>query len=361
MSRVLPKKLTELGRIRIGDQEALAKGGKRPRKLDKFRLTSGNKPLLHFAAQLYGGTVEPWADAPNPDQWELYTDVNSMDVLIPTASAVSVSYEIWSRGGCALRCDGAFISHSARPEQVGLACVCPIDEQARLDQAKDGKACARILRLNVLLPDLPGMGAWRLETKGYYATAELLGTLEMLQGVGMERTIIEAVLRLEQRSVKRDGKTLRFNTPVLWPKYSPRQLLAGSQHALLEAPATPALPSPAAQLQAHVADLFGDREPVSAPPTSPDRTLSMQGLLLLEARTSPVGLEIELAMQELGLSIEEGDAYWQKMQATYSDLTPGALARVRDHLRDKLTPVAAPEPPVEDEDAPTLWDEEERV
>lgn len=315
MARTLPRKLIELGRIRIGDQEPNAKGGKRPHKLDQFRLTSGNKPLLHFAAQLYGGDVRAWEDAPNGDQWELYTAANSLDVLIPTASAVSVQHEIWGLSGCTLRCTGEFITHSAKAEQVGLECLCPQDEQQRTELAKDGKACARILRLNVLLPDLPGMGCWRLETKGYYATAELLGTLDMLQGAGMEHTIIEAVLRLEQRSVKRDGGTRRFNTPVLWPKYTPRQLLAGSSLALLEAPTPPTKALPAGDAIALLnAELFGDRTP-------PD------------ARASAVGQQIDALLAALAT---DADAYWQKVRGTYPDLTPGALARVRDHLQAKL-------------------------
>ena len=107
MIRTLPKKLTELGRIRIGDQEPSANGrSKHPHKLDAFRLTCSNKPLLHFAANLYGGEVRAWEDAPTDGQWELYTTCNALDVLIPTMSAVSVQYEMWSAGGCKLRCTG---------------------------------------------------------------------------------------------------------------------------------------------------------------------------------------------------------------------------------------------------------------
>ena len=326
MSRLLPKKLAELGRLRIGDQEPTGKGGKRPHKLDKFRLTSGNKPLLHCAAQLYGGEVRPWDDAPNGNQWELYTDANSLDVLIPTASAVSVQYETWSRSGCMLRCTGDFVTHSTQPEQVGGECLCPQDEQQRTDQAKDGKACARILRLNVLLPDLPGMGCWRLETKGFYATAELLGTLEMLQETGLGHTVIEAVLRLEQRSVKREGKTLRFNTPVLWPKYTPRQLLAGSHTALLAAPqpnATPlAVGEPHKTLADHIADVSGD-------PLPPRPSLAT-------AQASAVGQEITAGLGALGLTTDRQDRYWQKVAQKYPDLTPAALAIARDALLAKV-------------------------
>jgi hypothetical protein len=274
--RLLPKKITELGRIRLGDQETIPsrrdpkKMITRPRKLATFRLTSSNKPLLFFAANLYGGEVTRWEGDNAPEgQYELYTAVNSMDVLVPTASAVSVQYEQWSAGGCTLRCTGSFITHCPLNEAlVGTECSCPVDDKERAEQAKDGKACARICRLNVLLPDLPGMGVWRLETKGYYATAELLGSLEMLQMA--QHQIIEATLRLEHRAVKRwltdnqeqkrqQSTTLQFTVPVLWPKYTPRQILAAAdQRVLLMAqPEAEALP-PGEHLAILAAELYGE-------------------------------------------------------------------------------------------------------
>jgi hypothetical protein len=244
LPRTLPKKITELGRLRIGERVPNASGkGTHPSKIDCFRLTSSNKPLLHCAAQRYGGEVRPWVgDGVADGQFELYTTVNAIDVLVPTASAISVSYERWRAGGCTLRCTGNVVTHSPLDESaVGGACLCPDDDHERDVLAKKGNACARILRLNVLLPDLPGMGCWRLETKGYYATAELLASLDMLRMA--EHQIIEAVLRLEWRQVKRLGKdpetgkergTLQFAVPVLWPKYTPRQMLAAAdRHVLL--------------------------------------------------------------------------------------------------------------------------------
>jgi hypothetical protein len=268
--RMVPKKLSELGRLRIGERVPNKSGtGTHPAKLANFRLTSANGSLLSFAAERYGGTVEPWDDAwapkdehGRPTQFELYTTVNAIEVLIPTFSAISLSFERWSASGCQQRCTGEVILECPLEEAlIGQTCTCPADDQERADLAQDGKACARILRLNVLLHELPGVGVWRLETKGFYATAELMGTLDMLQMAGHEHEIIEATLRLEQRSVKRVGKgegkgTLQFAVPVLWPKTTPRQLLTGAAHVLL-AP-LPALPP--APLEETVALLYGDRD-----------------------------------------------------------------------------------------------------
>jgi hypothetical protein len=260
--RALPKKLSELGRIRIGAREENKSGhGTHPIKLEHFRLTSANKPLLHCAAAAYGGEVVPWAGEGAPDgQFELRSTANALDVLVPTSSAISISYEQWRAGGCVRRCTGDFISQSPLDESlIGQACRCPSDDHARAAAAKTGAACARILRLNVILPDLPGLGLWRLETTGYYATAELLGSLEMLQ-MGQHQ-LVEATLRLEWRQVKRyaNGKstTLQFAVPVLWPKFTPRQLLASVDPRLLlmQTPA-PLPPLPAGAQAAE--DLFGE-------------------------------------------------------------------------------------------------------
>jgi hypothetical protein len=192
-------------------------------------------------------------------------------------SALSLSYELWSASGCQRRCTGEMITHCPLQEHlVDTACTCPEDDHERQDLASKGKACSRILRLNVLLPDLPGMGVWRLETKGYYATAELLGTLDMLRLGGQEHQIIEAVLRLEPRSVKRPGTgqgagTLTFAVPVLWPKWSPRQILAsaaGQGPILMSAPPQR---EAAKTLDEHIGDLYGDQRLPTTPPPAADQ------------------------------------------------------------------------------------------
>jgi len=278
MERTLPKKLTELGRIRIGDREPNARGGgTHPHKLSTFRLTSQNGSLLGFVASLYGGTVKPWEGEGAPvdehgraTHFEVYTEANSLDVLIPTMSAVALSYEVWSASGCQRRCTGTVIQDCATNlDLIGKACICPADDLERADQAQRGAACLRILRLNVLLPDVPGLGTWRLETKGFYAAAELLGTLDLLTQAGGEHAIIESVLRLEQRTLKRAARgdqkaqTMKFVVPVLWPKWTPRQLLAGTANILLMAPPTAEEPP---RLASPIGDLYGDQAAPAADP-----------------------------------------------------------------------------------------------
>jgi len=315
----IPNQVSELGRIRIGDKDE--KRGF-PRKLDHFRLTSSNRALLQAASVLYGGEVREWKGAPNKGFYELYTTTTAIDVLVPTASGVSVSFEIWSAGGCQRRCNGQFVIGGK--EHLGEECLCPEDHETREALAKDGKACARILRLNVLLPDLPGLGVWRLESKGYHATAEIMGTLSLLGYAGKQHQIIEASLRLEQRSSKSDdGKTQRYVVPTLTPRLDTRQLLLPTHPPV----SRPALMAPQPRLKQLSSELFG--APTSEP--APELVAKIDALLV-----------------QLGQSPEGCVRWWEALRRNYPDLTPAILTLTLEALEVKLATSAFPEPATEE-------------
>jgi len=212
----LQRRLAEAGRIRIGQQIASGNGRKRPEKLTTFRLTSGDRTRIEQAAQLYGGTPEPW-EAPAGAQWEVVTAADSLNVIVPPADmSFSQHYELWSGGGCQRRCDGRSESISDGP------CICDPDR----------RECNIHTRLSVMLRDLPGLGVWRIDTSGYYAAVELQGAVEVVQLAAGRGQMLPARLRLEQRMVKRVGQgTRRFAVPVLDVEVSPGQLMAGGSPA----------------------------------------------------------------------------------------------------------------------------------
>lgn len=190
----------ELGRIRLGDKSERGL----PISLRTFRLTSASKATLDAAAVLYGGRVAPWEDAPDPGMYELVTETAELDVLIPgSLQTVSQAYELWQGGTCERRCDGT-------TEQISGA-ACPCDPDAR--------ECDVVTRVKVMLPRLPGLGVWRLDTSGWMAATTLPSTITLLaQMTGGQW--IPAVLRAEQRSKRTrlpNGKveTHRFVVPVL--------------------------------------------------------------------------------------------------------------------------------------------------
>lgn len=201
----IQRRLQELGRIRLGD-----KGTKgQPQKLTKFRLTSASRPLLEAAARMYGGTVRAWQGAPDDGFWELYTETDALDIMVPPVmNAYSQLYEVWDAGGCALRCDGSWESIVGEP--------CSHDHEN--GTMPDGKPWVVTTRVSVILPKLPGLGTWRLETKGWNAAATMPAALDLLIQAGRTGWL-PAILRLEQQSSKKKvngrSQTFRYVVPVV--------------------------------------------------------------------------------------------------------------------------------------------------
>jgi hypothetical protein len=249
----LQRRSQEIGRIRIGATVKLPDGRVRPTKLDAFRFTTRSRYAANAIATTIGGQVRAWDDAPTGDQWEVITDCTSLPVAVPPGdAALSQWYEMWSGGGCQRRCDGVTEARSQKP------CLCPEDPAERTAAAARGKACKPTTRVNVIIPDLPGLGVWRIESRGYYAAVELGGSAELLAAARAQGVIVPAVLRLEQRQVVNDGKTDKFAVPVLDILPTLRELTGLSPAAGIAQSLPPAPPPPRTAIAAG---------PTSAPTT----------------------------------------------------------------------------------------------
>lgn len=253
----LRPKVNEIGRIRLGEK---AQSGA-PKSLSTFRLTSYDRGVLDAAQAIYGGTVKAWTDAPDPGMFQLITTVAAIDILIPRSlQNVTQSYELWTGGACQRRCDGRLC---ALPEQDVTPCICAADGKTGAE-----RDCEVITRLSVILPRLPGLGVWRLDTGGWHAATTIPSTLELLMALD-PRGMVPAVLRAVQRSSKgvENGRTVthRFVVPVLdAPGITIGQLVEGASHD-------------AAQL--------GDGQPERpAPPTAAERVAARRAQV--EATTS---------------------------------------------------------------------------
>jgi hypothetical protein len=210
----LQRRMVELGRIRMGDKKG---GGKDPRrKLDNWRLTSASRALLEAGSQVYGGTVQEWQDAPDEGHYELYTEHSELDAVIPPVLSkqdghptlpYSQFYELWAGGGCHRRCDGeTLVGGADLGAKASSPCICNADN----------RECKVTTRVSVMLPRLPGIGVWRLESHGIYAAIELPGTLELLQLAAEGNRFVPVVLRIEHRTDKRPGQPIkRYIVPVI--------------------------------------------------------------------------------------------------------------------------------------------------
>jgi hypothetical protein len=224
--KTLQQQQAQVGRIRIGQQVESQNGKMRPAKLDRFRFTTPSRQLADAIAAQYGGEVAEWKPDGHAAEFEVVSTATSLPVLVPP-NPVTQWYEMWSGAGCVRRCDGETETIS------GEGCKCPLDHIERGDLAGKGKACKATTRLKVMLPELPGIGVWRLDTHGYYAAIELPQTADFLGAVTDAGGYIRATLALEERIVKRPGVGIRsFLVPALHVDVTPEALMGGAGTAL---------------------------------------------------------------------------------------------------------------------------------
>ena len=206
----------ELGRIRMGTVVSNNRGGTRPVKLETFRLTSADEDLINNAAALWGGTPNLWEGAQGgAKQWEVILEKKAIAVMVPPIEEASnLSCNSWAFGLHKWMCDG---DEAKYPDDDGKINVM---ECNRACQSDDKNAPKMTFNLNLILPDLPGLGMWRLATGSYNAVRELQPMLRTFMELGLKNeSPVPAILKLESRSERKMSKgkpqTFNYNVPVL--------------------------------------------------------------------------------------------------------------------------------------------------
>jgi Recombination directionality factor-like len=290
----LQRRTRQSGRIRLGyaiDTGKTGKGGQkitRPARSDKFRFTSPSRPLIEAVAAYHGGEPRPWEDG-GRREWEVFTEAEELFVSVPPGvEAITTNYELWRGGGCERRCD------SQHEQKTGGPCLCPhaanpddaeeVNRVARLrhemSKRNPPEACGLKTRVNLVLPDLPDIGVWRLDTGSFYAAGELLGHAELMELCVARNVFLPARLWIDHRTEVVRGQTRRYPVPALELAVTFRQVVTGEleaggwaaqlpppaqpRAAITAAATTPALPSAPAPAPAPVSAA------VKEPPAGPD-------------------------------------------------------------------------------------------
>ncbi len=193
----LQRRLTLVGAIRCGGEKPERGVGK---KLEAFRITSPRKQLVEQAAKLYGGSVSPWK-SPTGDEFQVYTEAESLPVLVMPSYSLRQTYELWEGATKRVRvCDGV------DEELTGGPCLC---------NAEGTDRCDLYTRLVVALQELDTVLGWRLITRGANAAHELPTIFALIEAQGTRSTFVPARLRLHQRRGVKDGQVVRYVVPTL--------------------------------------------------------------------------------------------------------------------------------------------------
>ncbi|MFJ6935727.1 hypothetical protein [Streptomyces sp. NPDC101132] len=214
----IQRRTAEHGRLRTGYTQ-----GKTPKRSSTWIVTSHSEEHVRRAAELWGGTPEPWTPLnQSTAQWRVTTDAASIEAIITPGDPLSQYNEMWSAGGCQRRCDGQTEQLTRQP------CLCARQFGENWHTQPKGRVCSTTSRLSVMLPDLSGMGMWRAETHSFYAASEWGGMVDMVLAGTDGRGFVPVTLRIEPRQVVRDGQTKKFPVVVVELRgITPRQALTG--------------------------------------------------------------------------------------------------------------------------------------
>lgn len=225
----------QIGRIRIGEQVKTDKGKMRPSRLSTFRFTTQSKVSADAIAALYGGTVRDWQG-----QFEVITGQSTIGVTVPPRDqVVSQWYEMWTAGGAQRRCDSqheqisngpCLCPHAKNPADEDEVARCAL-ERSDLARLNPPKACKVVTRVSVMIPDLPGLGVFRLDTGSFYAASEIGDTAAILQMARDRGVFLLAMLRIEQRTRVANGETKHYPVPVLEITKTLREITSGELEA----------------------------------------------------------------------------------------------------------------------------------
>ena len=224
-----------LGEIRMGTSEEVpGKSFRRPVRLDTFRFTTASEHTAQVIAMKYNGEAIPWSQ--RKGRWEVLTDRTSLDVWVPPrGEAVDANMELWDGPRRRRVCDGTIERLSGKP------CMCPLpdnpcdpacvqaarDERKRLAGLRPPQACKVLTRINVTIPDLPGLtGVFRLNTGSENAAVETADSGEAMEIAREGGVYLPAVLRMEWRTRAADGKP--YPVPVLQIGLSMQDLAKGA-------------------------------------------------------------------------------------------------------------------------------------
>jgi len=289
MTRILnrQRQLAEQGRLRLGyTVPAKTKDGRdvqRPVRSETWIVTSHSHEHVEHAASLWGGDVEQWEPLGNgARQWRVITQAAAIPAILPPGDPLTQAYEMWSKGGCQRRCDGLTESFSGSP------CLCLSQYGDTWYERSARDVCVSKSRLRVLLPDMPGLGSWRMETGSFYATDEIAGMVDTIRGAVGGNVLVPVTLRIEPRTRVANNETKHFVVPVV-------ELRGVTAGALLSGQAVETGVLRSGNLDSHTPAALQAANPYAAPAAELEGITSLDGLRDLWRRMAADGLVGEQA------------------------------------------------------------------
>ena len=168
--------------------------------------------------------------------------------LLPGDKPEDVMEGAWRTYGAnklKIRCDGEECSERTKTGWVEKPCVCK-----SLGLAEDDKKhCQLTFTLQVILPDVAGVGVWQIDSGSTITARRVAKWLDMMYKLRGTLVLLEFDLRLVPVSVQPVGMEKTSTVYVLDPRAqaaTPMEMLAGDEKRALQGARLAELPAPAA-------------------------------------------------------------------------------------------------------------------
>ena len=203
------RRLPRLGKIRLGEKAVSASGNPYPKALDYF-----NCPPVVQA--IYG-------EKPR-----------TLDIMFPVEDQ-SIFFPQWYKRygkttGLVCKGDGetATIIDQETGEMVEIDCT--PDECEWYGK----KHCRRLANLQFLLPRVPGLGVWQIDSTSFFSIVNINSGLEMIKAVAGKVSMLPLQLILKPQEVTPDGKKKTVFVLDLVAPVTLGQLLVSSQKTAVQ-------------------------------------------------------------------------------------------------------------------------------
>lgn len=230
------ERFPRVGKIRLGEQVPTKSGSSlRPSKLDYFRVEAEESGVT--SAEAAASFHEVYGDRPT-----------SLRAVLPGSTPADVfegAYKLYGQNKLKQICDGT--TCDVRMPSGGWLeqpCICK-----DVGYSKDHpQHCKLVWSLQVLLPDVKGIGVWQIDTSSEISVRRVGNWLRMMHGLTGDLALVEFVLDLVETKVAPEGKAT--SVYVLQPRatdLTPRQMLEGagrSERVQIAAPSMPEVPAP---------------------------------------------------------------------------------------------------------------------
>ena len=96
---------------------------------------------------------------------------------------------------------GPIAAHDAQATEMALGIACP----GRDCPYYQGQQCRELMSLQFLMPNVPGLGVWQLDTSSYHSIVNIYSGMELIRGIFGSAAMIPLTLSLEPMEVSPGG------------------------------------------------------------------------------------------------------------------------------------------------------------